>query len=310
MTVTQRQIDERNQSKENHGRPNAGLVAREHLLAKLPVSERRLQIARVSTAVLDGGDGQPVILLHGPGGYAAHWMRIIPELATTHHVIAPDLPGHGASEVTDGSLDAEDVLIWLGEFIDQTCKSKPVLIGELMGGAIAARYACRHSDLLDALVLVDSFGLTPFQPSVAFGEALTRYQVNPAEHTHEDLWRYCAHDLDELRQRMGELWDPFETYNLDRARSPALHAALATLMRDFIMPAIPAAELRRIKVPVTLIWGRCDLATPLDVAETAAARYGWPLHVIEDANDAPAMEQPERFLTALRTALYHSQIVR
>ena len=155
MTVTQRQIDEPNQSKENHGRPNAGIVAREHLLAKLPVSERRLQIARVSTAVLDGGDGQPVILLHGPGGYAAHWMRIIPELATTHHVIAPDLPGHGASEVTDGSLDAEDVLIWLGEFIDQTCKSKPVLIGELMGGAIAARYACRHSDLLDALVLVD-----------------------------------------------------------------------------------------------------------------------------------------------------------
>jgi pimeloyl-ACP methyl ester carboxylesterase len=272
MTVTQKQIDERKQSNENHGRPNAGIVARGLLLTKLPVTERRLQMARVSTAVLDGGDGQPVILLHGPGGYAAHWMRIIPELATTHHVIAPHLPGHGASQVTDGPLDAEGVLQWLGELINQTCKSTPVLIGELMGGAIAARYACRHSELLDALVLMDSFGLTPFQPSVPFAEALTRFQVNPAEHTHEDLWRYCAHDLDGLRRQMGELWNPFENYNLDRARSPALHAALATLMLDFTMPAIPPAELRRIKVPVTLIWGRYDLATPLAVAETTAAR--------------------------------------
>ena len=36
---------------------------------------------------------------------------------------------------------------------------------------------------------------------------------------------------------------------------------------------------------------------------TAAARFGWPLHIIEDAGDDPAMEQPATFMTALRTAL-------
>jgi len=56
-------------------------------------------------------------------------------------------------------------------------------------------------------------------------------------------------------------------------------------------------------VPVTLIWGRHDLATPLEVAQNASARYGWALHVIEKAADGPSMEQPEAYLSAVRTAL-------
>ena len=63
------------------------------------------------------------------------------------------------------------------------------------------------------------------------------------------------------------------------------------------------ADLTRIAVPTTMIWGRHDLQVPLSVAETAGARLGWPLHIIEDAGDDPAMEQPAAFMTALRTAL-------
>jgi len=46
------------------------------LLAGLPVTERRLQLAGVSSAVLDGGDGPPIVLLQGE--FAAVWMRVIP----------------------------------------------------------------------------------------------------------------------------------------------------------------------------------------------------------------------------------------
>ena len=67
------------------------------LLSGLPVTERRLQVAGVSTAVLEGGAGAPILLLHGPGDFAGMWMRVIPDLVTTHRVIAPDLPGHGTS---------------------------------------------------------------------------------------------------------------------------------------------------------------------------------------------------------------------
>src|SRR5215218_5127279 len=83
-----------------------GDEARARLLAAIPATERRLEFAGVSTAVLDGGDGPPVVMLHGGGQFAATWIRVIPTLMTTHRVIAPDLPGHGASEVQDGRLDA------------------------------------------------------------------------------------------------------------------------------------------------------------------------------------------------------------
>ena len=84
---------------------------------------------------------------------------------------------------------------------------------------------------------------------------------------------------------MGERWKPFAAYNVDRARTPSRGGLDAGTLRAFVVPAIAPEVLARIAVPTTLIWGRHDLATPLTVAEAASARYGWPLHVIEDAGD-------------------------
>lgn len=276
---------------------------RERLLAGLPVTERRLPLAGVSTAVLEGGDGPPIVLLHGPGEYAAKWMRVIPDLVTTYRVVAPDLPGHGTSEVADGPLDVDRVLAWLGELIERTCTSPPALVGQILGGAIAARFASGGRSRLGRLVLVDALGLGPFQPAPEFGVALTDFVARPTEETHDRLWRRCAFDLDRLREQMGERWEQLKAYNLDRARAPGLSAVQHGLMAQFGMAAIPPADLARIAVATTLIWGRHDLATPLQVAETASARYGWPLQVIEDAADDPPLEQPDAFLRALRVAL-------
>ena len=95
--------------------------------------------ASVSTAVLEGGKGPPVVLLHGQGGFAAQWMPVIPGLVTTHHVIAPDLPGLGASELPGGQPDSDLLLRWLGEILERTCPTPPVVVGHSLGGSIAAR---------------------------------------------------------------------------------------------------------------------------------------------------------------------------
>jgi pimeloyl-ACP methyl ester carboxylesterase len=200
-------------------------------------------------------------------------------------------------------LDARRVDAWLGELIEQTCESPPALVGQTLGGAIAARFAGDQGHRLSRLVLVDTFGLSEFQPAPEFGLALTQFLAQPSERTHRSLWRYCAFDLDGLRQRMAENWEPFEAYNLDRARSPNVQAALSTLMEQFGMPAIPPDELARIAVPTTLIWGRHDRATPLAVAEAASARFGWKLEVIENCADDPPVEQPEALLRVLRAAI-------
>jgi pimeloyl-ACP methyl ester carboxylesterase len=280
---------------------STGHDPRARLQAGMPVTERRLELAGVSTAVLEGGEGPPLVLLHGPGEFAAKWFRVMPDLVTMHRVIAPDLPGHGASEAP-GPLEAERILAWLGELIERTCPSPPTLAGQIVGGAIAARFAAGQSGQLARLVLVDTLGLVPFQPAPEFERALVEFLSDPTEDTVDGLWAQCAFDLDSLRERMGAGWTLLKAYALDRARSPAGQAAVHAIMEQFGFPAIETADLARITVLTTLIWGRHDLATPLEVAESASARYGWPLHVIEEAGDDPAIEQPEAFIQALRAA--------
>ncbi len=280
---------------------------RAFLLSGLPVKERRLTLNGVPTAVLEGGDGAPIVLLHGPGEYAAKWLRVIPDLVRTHRVIAPDLPGHGGSGALDGTLDAERVLGWLEDLIDCTCASAPVLVGQIYGGAIAARFAARRGERMKSLVLVDTLGLCAFQPTPEFGHALQAFMAQPNDETHDRLWERCAFRLDQLRSRLGERWQWIKAYNLQSARAPELRATQQALMEQFGFPAIAPEELARIRVPTTLIWGRHDLATPLAAAEAAAARYRWPLHVIENAADNSPLEQPEAFVDALRVALESTQ---
>jgi pimeloyl-ACP methyl ester carboxylesterase len=274
---------------------------RMQLLKGLPVRESRVELAGIATAVLEGGDGVPIVLLHEPGSFAAHWWRVLGELTTTHRIVAADLPGHGAS-VADGQLDADRFLGWLGELIDCCCDTPPILVGHLGSGALAVRFAIEHGDRLRSLVLVDSFGLAKFRPGAGFALALFRYVARPTPRTYEGLMERCTADFNAVRDAMGERWQPYAAYTLDRARSSGGKAALRVLMRELAVPEIPPTRLERITVPTTLIWGRHDPVNRLRVAEAASARYGWPLHVIEDAGDDPPLEQPTAFLRALRQA--------
>jgi pimeloyl-ACP methyl ester carboxylesterase len=279
---------------------------RERLLAGLPVAERRYEAAGVSTAVLEGGDGPPVVLLHGPGEFAADWIPVLPELVRDHRVIVPDLPGHGASLAGDGELTVGRVLHWLDELLARTCPQPPLLVGRLVGGAIAARYAAAQvagpRRPLAGLVLVDSTGLAPFAPDPRFGLALHRHLAAPTERSFERLMEFCAFDMDRIRHRLGERWDLCAAYAVELARDPQVQSATAALIGQFAATAIPPEELAAIDVPTALIWGRNDMALPLAVGEAATARYGWPLHVVDEAGDDPPLDRPEAFMDALRAA--------
>jgi len=129
-------------------------------LKDLPVTERRLEVAGVSTSLLEGGEGPSIVLLHGQGNFAAAWMTVIPDLVSTYHVIAHDLPSLGASEVPEGPLEANAVLVWLSELIDHTCATPPaVVVGISLGDQFATRFAALHSEQVVRLVIVDTPGL-------------------------------------------------------------------------------------------------------------------------------------------------------
>jgi pimeloyl-ACP methyl ester carboxylesterase len=277
--------------------------ARDRLIATLPVNERRLSLNGVSTSVLEGGEGKPLVLLHGPGAYGAQWIDVIPRLVNEYRVIAPDLPGHGASGSFAGAPSAPQAAAWLDDLIECSCAQPPVLIGHTLGGAIAARYAADNGNRVSALVLVDSLGLSSFQPTPLFGAAVHAFFGDPTDQNHDGLWSQCVFDIEGVKRRLGERWELIKECNLAGVRVPENMAALNAWMEYFGIPEIPAATLARIKVPTTLIWGREDRATPLSVAELIHARYGWPLHVIENAADDPTIEQPEEFVKTLQRAL-------
>lgn len=281
------------------GRSTTGASAREALLRDLPVTSRTLALAGVNTPVVEGGKGPPLVLLHGPSGSAVHWLRVIPGLARSYRVIAPDLPGHGESQVKEGSLDAAQVIRWLDELIRETCPTPPVVVAEVLGGAIALRYAIVHGDRIGRLVLVDTLGLAPFEPTPEFGAALHQFMTGPTPETHEALWQQCVYDLEPLKTRLGERWAELERYNLDRAGTPSVMSAVMTLMEEFGMPAIPPKDLEGIRIPTALVWGRHNRAIPLGIAETASARYNWPLRVIEDSAADSPIEQPESLMAAI-----------
>ncbi len=281
--------------------PAGGESLRRLLLTGVPVTERRGTFAGISTAFLTGGDGPPMVLLHGPGESSVNWRWVIPELVREYRVIAPDLPAHGSSDVGSGDLDADRISAWLGELIAQTCDAPPVLVGQVLGGAIAARFAVSHGGRVRRVVLVDSLGLGPFRPSMRFAFGLIAFATRPTELSYTRFMDQCAYDLESLRSNMDD-WDTFAAYNLELARSPKAKAA-GQLFKKLGIPRIPPEDLARIDVPASLIWGRHDRALRLSIAERASAAYGWPLHVVEEAADDPPRDQPEAFIHALRAAV-------
>ena len=277
-------------------------AAYQQLLEGVAVTERRLELAGISTNVLEGGRGPSIVLLHGPGEYGAAWFRVLPALMETNHVVAPDLPGHGTT-YCDGDLTAARALEWLGDLIAQTTPTPPVLLAHLLSGALAAHFVSEHPGRVAKLVLVDTFGLAPFEPAPEFGEAVMGFMTQPNRNTHEMLWQGCAYDLEGFRGALGRKWQALETYNIDRASVPSHQRTQHALFQAFGFPPVPEPILDSIRVPTTLIWGRHDLATRVEVARAASARFGWPLHVIESAGDGPAAEQPAAFLEVLRAVL-------
>lgn len=277
---------------------------RAQLLSEIPVTERLVYLAGISTAVLEGGQGPPVILLHGPGETSVWWMRVIPKLAETNRVIVPDLPGHGSSRVNPDKLDTEIVLTWLSELIERTSPSPPALVGHILGGSIAARFTIGHGEQISQLVLVDSLGLGKFRPAPRFAFGLFRFMLWPTEKNFHRFFPHCMYNVVDLRKQMGKHWEPFLAYNLECACDPDRKTALQILMKRLGIPKIPSEDLSQINVPTALIWGRHDKANKLHIAEAARENYGWPLYVIEEARDDPKLERPEAFVNALYSALH------
>jgi 2-hydroxymuconate-semialdehyde hydrolase len=276
--------------------------AREQLLAGLPVTERRMQVGGVSTTMLEGGEGAPLVLLHGGiecGG--AYWAPVIARLAETHRLVIPDVPGLGESEPLP-RLDPPAFAGWLAEVLRLAVNERPTLVAHSLLGTLAARFAAEHGGKLGRLVIYGTPGIGPYRMPFGLKLVAIRFAIRPSEGNAERFDRWAFLDLDAARSREPEWFQAFSDYTRGRAVVPHVKRTMRELIAS-CTKQIDDAELRRIPIATDLLWGRHDRFVPVSLGEAASARLGWPLRVIDDAGHVPHIEQPEAFLTALSNAM-------
>ncbi|MEO7197979.1 MAG: alpha/beta fold hydrolase [Solirubrobacterales bacterium] len=117
---------------------------------------RRVETANHDLAVLEAGEGPPLICLHGLGGTKASFLTTVSALAPAgHRVIALDLPGFGDSDKPrNGRYDAlwfSDVVV---ELLDALAIERASFAGNSMGGRIAIELGIREPERVNRLVLL------------------------------------------------------------------------------------------------------------------------------------------------------------
>jgi pimeloyl-ACP methyl ester carboxylesterase len=129
-----------------------------------------------------------------------------------------------------------------------------------------------------------------------------RFAIRPTSANAEAFDRFALLDRDETRRRDPEWYDAWAAYTQERATTRHVKRTMNKMVGAATTP-MTEAELAAVTVPTALLWGRGDRMVPVAVGEAAAASQGWPLHVVDDAAHAPHVEQPERFVQALRQAI-------
>jgi pimeloyl-ACP methyl ester carboxylesterase len=247
-----------------------------------------------------GADRRPILLVHGinPVSPEAPFLDM---LAEHGEVIAPSMPGFGASPAPD-DLDTIYDLVHLWRDVLDALPDKVAVIGFSFGGWVAAELAAGGHPKLERLVLVDPVG-------VKLGGREERdivhfFNTNPAE-----LNRRAWHDPARRPQRIYGLgWQACIDEAMPDEEMVRLARGWESLCLYAWRPHMYNPQLRhwlrRISVPTLVLWGASDgIVTPEYGRGYAALIPGARLAVVDDAGHHPELEQPHAFVEAVASFL-------
>ena len=258
-------------------------------------------------------------MLHGLAGCAVQWELVGGELARrcAAHAMAVDLPGYGETRATGAPLSIDGHARVVAELLAGGAPA--VLVGNSMGGAIAARVAALRPEVVRGIVLVSSalpLPLAPAFPQPVFAmrnSAAMLPVVGPALLA---LYALAVSPRGLVTERMNaalaypERLDPYikeRLVDLARDRERYIHraadtysASVRSLFAYLGSPWGMAADLARIECPALVIHGTLDRLIPVKQAQRLAdARPDWRLEVYDDCGHVPQLEQPARFVDSL-----------
>lgn len=133
------------------------------------MKRRVIQVGDHRVVYSEGGQGEPLVLLHGFGASADSWNRFAKPLTKRYRVIAPDQPGWGAStRIESASYGYPAQVDRLHQFLSALELERVHLVGHSMGGFISSAYAAQYPDRVITLGLIAPHGMVEPEPSELF----------------------------------------------------------------------------------------------------------------------------------------------
>jgi pimeloyl-ACP methyl ester carboxylesterase len=248
-----------------------------------------------------GGEGPPLLLLHGLAGSTRNWVELVPDLLGRYRVISVDLPGHARSAPLARGATMEDFAATAAAVLEAEGVQQATVAGHSFGGLVALRLARSRPELVRALLLVSPAGIATTtrlvqaivlaSATVRPGRAVARFRHRWAERTwyRRALFRpWFVSDADALSARA--------THGLLVAQR--LHADTKIAGRAMIADD-PREHLSEISCPTVVLWGARDPQLPLEDAFEYARRLRAKLRLVADCGHLVIVERPSACLDAL-----------
>jgi pimeloyl-ACP methyl ester carboxylesterase len=259
---------------------------------------RSVEIGGATVNYAEMGEGPPLLLIHGLSGSWQNWLEQIPHFARSHRVIAPDLPGFGGSPMAPWELSISNY----GRLVDDLSRelglSGATLVGNSMGGFIAAEASIAQPDWVDRVMLVSAAGITHARMRKEPAEVAARMAAATAplafrlqdSSLRRPRLRYAAfsgvfHAPHRMRPEL--LWEQYH----GAIGAPGMVDAVRGLVGyDF------TDRLERVDDPTLVVWGRNDRIVP----PKDALGYGQHLShsrvaIFDRTGHCPMLERPVRF---------------
>ena len=246
-------------------------------------------IGSVPVTVTELGAGRPVLLLHGGAGpQSVAGFADLLAAREPARVLVPTHPGFGGTPRPEGLAgDGHSIRalarVYAG-LLDELGLSGVTVIGNSIGGWIAAEIALLASPRVAAVILVDAAGLAlPDHPAADFF-SLTMDQVAELSYYRPDAFRLDVEHMPEAA----------------KAAMAGNRAALAQYGGPLMADPGLLDRLPDVTVPVLVIWGEADRMFPVEHGRAyAKAIPGARFVLIPEAGHLPQLEAPERLLAAI-----------
>ena len=268
---------------------------------------RELSTERGTLRYHEAGSGPPLLLLHGSGPGVSGWQNyhgVLPDFAQHFRCLVLEFPGFGVSDAAPGHPMATAGSAVL-RFLDALQIDSLPVIGNSMGGIVAANLAIAKPQRITRLVTIGGVGVPLFSPGPAEGlNLLMAFVEDPTRDRLVDWLHSMVFEraliTDELIDRRWAL----ATSPDSLATARAMYSREAFLAREQGFAAADSppywAMLHRLRVPTLLTWGRDDRVSPLDTAIVPMRTIPHAeLHVFPNCGHWTMFEQHDAFVATV-----------